>query len=247
MTLSYLKLHKYNKKLAPNFCTESAIISYFNSIFSYINSNEIFFFATRFRSLITTYLRRFIKAEIFLYTKFLKVISLIYNTFHLLITRLQLNKKNRSLFFFRQNYFSKKIIKKALKKYPSIKSIYININIVPNNIFCNFSSISGSKTFRFKTAGILKIKVSKKRLFYGAQLILESFFKELNTWRKRYLVVNAISFINLKMPKYIIRYTLRKLLRTYPYVVNINYAIPFNGCKAKKRRRKKRLSYRNFK
>jgi hypothetical protein len=179
MTLLPLNFYNYNKILSFNYCKENSFISYFNSVFFFLNNNDIIFFTTKFSRLITKYLRRFLVTDTFVYTKFLRIIFLVYNIFNLLITKFQLKESKKKLFL--QNFFLIKKPKTVFKKYPSIKSIYVNINIVPNNIFCNFSSVSGSKTFRFKTAGVLKIKISKKRLFYAVQLILESFFKELNS------------------------------------------------------------------
>lgn len=54
------------------------------------------------------------------------------------------NKKNLD---FIQEYKSL-YVKKKYKLLPSLNSIRISIRIVPNNIFCTFSSLCGSRTFK---------------------------------------------------------------------------------------------------
>lgn len=155
-----------------------------------------------------------------------------------------INKNGKNLEF-AQKYKSL-YIKKKSKLLPSINSIRITIRIVPNNIFCTFSSLCGSKTFKSWSAGIKKIKISKRRLFFGVQTILDLFLKELILWRKKFYYHKSVCFYSLQVPGYIRRYILRAITKK-TYVINIEYNKAFNGCKAKKSRRKKRISFRKLK
>lgn len=121
----------------------------------------------------------------------------------------------------------------------------VRINFVTNNIYCTFWSITGKRTFRVRSAGMNQTKPSKRRLFFYGKLFIESFFRELQQWRKKYRK-KGMFFFSLKTPKrfrkIILKYISRKMS-----VINFEYCKAFNGCKAKKKRRKKRLGFRFFK
>lgn len=121
----------------------------------------------------------------------------------------------------------------------------VRINFVTNNVYCTFWSITGKRTFRVRSAGMGQAKPSKRRLFFYGKLFMESFFRELQQWRKKYRK-KGMFFFSLKTPKkfrkIILKYISRKMS-----VINFEYCKAFNGCKAKKKRRKKRLGFRYFK
>lgn len=137
-----------------------------------------------------------------------------------------------------------KIHNKSLRR-ASLSSC-IRINFIANNIFCTFWSISGKQTFFTRSAGMQKTKPSKKRLLFYGKLFLESFFKELQQWRQKLNKKNAFLFFSLKIPKRF-RKIILKFISRKTSVINFEYSKAFNGCKAKKKRRKKRLGFRSFK
>jgi len=118
----------------------------------------------------------------------------------------------------------------------------ISIRIRSNNVFCSF--IKSGKTLSVGSAGIYKVKTSIKKLRFSSKTILELFFRKI----KRHLNANKI-LINLVGPirikKSIIK-LLFKLRRTYlkkyatNLVVNTKAKKCFNGCRPKKKVRKKR-------
>ena len=122
----------------------------------------------------------------------------------------------------------------------------IRIKFVANNIFCSFWSISGKRTFRVRSAGMNKFKSSKRRLFFYGKLFLEAFFKELQQWRQKFRKKEAFFFYSLKVPKRFRKIILKHIARKAA-AINFEYSKAFNGCKAKKKRRKKRLGFRSFK
>jgi hypothetical protein len=77
-------------------------------------------------------------------------------------------------------------------------------------------------------------------------LFLEFCFKELQQWRQLYKKKDSLLFFRIKIPK-----RFRKIVLNYiakkTAVINFEYSKAFNGCKAKKKRRKKRLGFRSFK
>jgi hypothetical protein len=91
-----------------------------------------------------------------------------------------------------------------------------------------------------------KIKPSKKRLVFYGKLFLESFFKDLQQWRQKQKEKYAFLFFSLKTPKRF-RKIILKFISRKTSVINFEYCKAFNGCKAKKKRRKKRLGFRSFK
>ena len=91
-----------------------------------------------------------------------------------------------------------------------------------------------------------KLNVSKKRLVFGAKIVIQSFIKELTAWRRKYRNKRSLCYYSISAPKKLRKFILKTVLRSAA-LINIEYRKPFNGCKAKKRRRKKRLGFRSYK
>jgi hypothetical protein len=90
------------------------------------------------------------------------------------------------------------------------------------------------------------VKTSKRRLFFYSKPFLESFFLELRQWRQQYRKKGASLFISLKIPKKFRKIILKLIYKKFA-IINFEYSKAFNGCKSKKKRRKKRLGFRKFK
>lgn len=137
----------------------------------------------------------------------------------------------------------------------------ITIRIKPNNVFCTFVNTASQKTIS-GTSAKYKVKMSKKALRYNYKVILKSFLKET----KRFLKSKKI-FISVTSPKKIRRELLRilkarllkrkkfarkasgKTIRYSPdfLLFRFNSKKCFNGCRVRKKRRKKQRGLRIYK
>jgi len=125
-------------------------------------------------------------------------------------------------------------------------SVCVRIKVTSNNVFCTFWSLNGLKTFKVCSAGMKKVTISKKRLFFGAKLVIQSFIYDLKLWKKSYRNKNTLFFYSLNAPTKIRNFIIRTIIK-HAATINIEYSKPFNGCTARKKRRKKRLRFRSFK
>lgn len=163
---------------------------------------------------------------------------------------------NRKLNFKKKLYFKRKIAlykKVALYKarflfcvesYP----IYIfnkmfpclfKLRIKQNNVFANLSDISNSSNvLKFWSCGLQKLKASKRKLKFVLNILLKVIFRKLKNFSR--------CLISIRGPRYLQKFCLKKVLKARfvkPLIVLESVKI-FNGCRARKKRRKK---YRNQK
>ena len=126
--------------------------------------------------------------------------------------------------------------KKLFKKYKSLKNISVHIFSSYNNTIINFTDSEGN-TILWKSAGVLGYKGSKKSSPYAAtkciSLCLEELkelnIKELNVYLKgigpgRFSIIKALQQNN--------DITIKQVIDKTP--------IPFNGCRLKKKLRKRK-------
>lgn len=151
------------------------------------------------------------------------------------------SKYSQNLEFFQEN----KVITHSKEKIELLASCVV-IKFLHNNIFCTLYSISGKKTFCVRSLGIRKLKGSKRKLFSYSQNFLKSFLHELQHWQQKYKTLNSKFFFNVKIPKKLRKRFMRMFLKTITFV-NFEFGKAFNGCRVKKKRRKKRLGFRSFK
>lgn len=124
-------------------------------------------------------------------------------------------------------------------------AICIRIFFSVNNFFCTLWSISGKRTFCVASVGTKKISATKRRLFFFAKIILQSFFTWVQKWKKKYKTQTIQTFYSLRIPKSFRKVLLRTISRDAK-VICFEFFKAFNGCKVKKRRRKKRQGFRSF-
>jgi ribosomal protein S11 len=137
----------------------------------------------------------------------------------------------------------------------------MTIRIKPNNVFCTFVNRAKRKTIS-GTCTKYKVKMSKKALRYNYKVILKSFLKET----KRFLKSKRI-LISVTSPKKIRRELLRilktRLIRRKKFarktsgkkvryspdllLFRFNSKKCFNGCRVRKKRRKKQRGLRIYK
>jgi ribosomal protein S11 len=120
----------------------------------------------------------------------------------------------------------------------------ISIKIKQNNVFCTLTDIKKNQILYVTSAGKSKIKTSKKVLRYSSKSIIESFFKSIKKYcKERLLVINLIGPIKIR--KSIIKQISKNTL--WKVIINVKEKKCFNGCRAKKKRRKKRQRFIIFK
>ena len=217
----------------------------------------------------------------------------------------------RHLSFFKILYFQKKIwyynslynrllyliklrklkaakrLKSFIKNYKLKKKVIffiVTIKIKRNNIFCSIvkNTATSKKLILFRSAGLYKIKLSRKTFKFKSRYFLNKFFNEIKkktkpnqnlshfySFRKKYkkklpkklqkslkalFLPNTILYGKVLAPKrmrknLIIRF--KRLMREQDYIktffLNLIEKKIFNGCRPKKKRRKKRQGLRVFK
>jgi hypothetical protein len=119
------------------------------------------------------------------------------------------------------------------------------IRTKPNNIFVTLTKVLPVQTLLNVSAGRFKINVSKKTLKFNLKLILQKVFNSLKSFlAKHKTLIKLIIPINRRVQ-------ILKLIGGY--TKNRGVAIQlvgmkaFNGCRVKKKRRKKRKKLRIFK
>lgn len=119
---------------------------------------------------------------------------------------------------------------------------FLSLTVHSNNIFINLSSPIKKKlrTVKFWSAGMFDFICSKKKIKFALFTMLKTVRFQL----KR----TPLYTLKIKAPKHLNKYIYRQLsfLRYKPkFYIYSSFKI-FNGCRSKKKRRKKRLRFRFF-
>lgn len=125
----------------------------------------------------------------------------------------------------------------------NVEKALITIRVESNNIFC--SLVIQKKIIKSASSGTYRVSVSLKKQRFASRQILETFFYKI----KKHLSLNDI-LINIIAPVKI-RRLLIKLLPKFKYIlfknkdlrfltINVQAKKAFNGCRNKKKVRKKR-------
>lgn len=132
-----------------------------------------------------------------------------------------------------------------LKKLNEIPSKRLNIRVTPNNVFCTLTNIVKRKTVYVGSSGIYKMKTSKKTLRYSTKVVIGYFLriikKELNSKK---IILNVIGPMRIR--KAILK-QLTKYFNKSSLILNVENKKCFNGCRPKKKKRKKQKGLRVFK
>lgn len=130
----------------------------------------------------------------------------------------------------------------------------ITFRFSQNNIFVNFVDLFNNKTLHTGSSGIYKIKLSKRRIKTFYRTFVYIFFNKIkkNVKDFRNTVFSLIAPIKIrKMLVKIILSEIKKLKKRYSNKKNILINIVpkkcFNGCRAKKKVRKKGRFYKIYK
>jgi ribosomal protein S11 len=119
----------------------------------------------------------------------------------------------------------------------------ISIKISPNNVFCTLQK--EKKTLFVASSGKYKIKTSKKSLKFSSKKIIQTFLYKIKRLVKyNMIIVNFTGPIRLK--KKLIKQILF-FFKTNSLIFNTDSKKCFNGCRPKKKKRKKQRGLRLFK
>jgi len=116
----------------------------------------------------------------------------------------------------------------------------ISIKITANNTFCSLKK--GKNLLFVSSAGKNKIKITKRKLKFNSKLIIENFLYSISKYIKKSSLI-----IIIKGPKKIRKNIIKQLsskFRTNKYIVKLKELKCFNGCRPKKKRRKKQKGLR---
>jgi hypothetical protein len=133
-----------------------------------------------------------------------------------------------------------------LEDHPNLIKYILTINIKQNNFFCTLYNVVKKKIILSFSAGIYKLNFSKKKHRFLSKIIM----RKLLVFIRKSVVKHDIVRINLISPARIrikLFRQLRKALRKVQLIFNFQKLICFNGCKAKKAKKKKRKGFRIFK
>ena len=152
-----------------------------------------------------------------------------------------LNKRTKKFFFIKQ-FINYNLINNLIKQ--KINNVFkkkLDIKIKSNNIFCTFSQIEKNLILHNGSAGKYKIKLSKKLQKVNSKNILDIFFdileKEYEITTFNSFIINLISPVRLR--KKIIRKIFEKINKNHNFYFKLKTNKCFNGCRARKVRRKK--------
>ena len=154
-------------------------------------------------------------------------------------------KKLGKLILKKTKYFKRKKFRKIFKFLSRKIKYNINIKITPNNIFCILKDNNKNKTILLISAGILHLKISKKKLKFVNKILIQNFIDKINKKLKQKTCIVKISGPK-KITKFISKKLILSLIKTKLLINILNKKI-FNGCRAKKARKKKRKGLRVFK
>jgi ribosomal protein S11 len=138
-------------------------------------------------------------------------------------------------------FFNKKLF--LLKKLNSYK--VLSFKTTSNNIFINLSNHL-QKSILTGSSGKYKIKTTKKKIKHNIKIVIDSFFKELKDKliSRDQLIIKITCFFRIR--KLIVKLLFTKL-KLNSIIWDVKSKKSFNGCREKKKKRKKQKGLRIFK
>jgi ribosomal protein S11 len=122
----------------------------------------------------------------------------------------------------------------------------LNFRVAQNNVFCTMEDLKNGQIIEVGSAGKYKIKVSKKTLRYNSKMIIGTFLRKVQKrLQKEPILLELISPSRMKKP--ILKQIFMQSGVKTPITIQVKTKKCFNGCRPKKKRRKKRTGLRIFK
>jgi ribosomal protein S11 len=134
------------------------------------------------------------------------------------------------------------------KKRSSSYKYRIHVKITPNNVFCMLAD--KKRTLYVQSAGILKLQVSQKSLKHTTPILINRFIEKVKELTKLTKKKERSYRINISGPKKIKKRALEQLMSKLSggkLLIDVKNKKVFNGCRAKKKRKKKGKRLRVFK
>ena len=126
---------------------------------------------------------------------------------------------------------------------------HLSIKLSANNVFCTLKNLIHNTVYFSRASGAYKMKVTKKSLKYVSTLILSSFLEQNKINFKNCSLILVLT-APTKVRKHLIKFLYKNLKHRYSIRYLIFY-VPskksYNGCRAPKKRRKKRRVLQKFK
>ena len=151
-------------------------------------------------------------------------------------------KKNKKFRKFSSSYFQ---VFRYFRDILPPFNLQLSINISSNNVFLNLSKLLKPTTIKKASAGVFQVKITKKRLKHTVCVVLQKFLNKIKP-----VIFRRNLIISLTSPKFLRKKILKlfrdSFMRRNVYV-KIKASKCFNGCRQKKKRRKKRARLKIFK
>lgn len=132
------------------------------------------------------------------------------------------------------------------------KFLRLTVRVAPNNMFCHIKDTKTNTVLRSVSSGSYKMKVSKKGIRNYSKLIANAFLKDLRDRQvnfNRPLVAKLIAPVGIRKPLLTIfkNSLFKKLVKKKKLLLEVASKKVFNGCRPRKKVRKKRKGLRLFK
>jgi ribosomal protein L18 len=132
------------------------------------------------------------------------------------------------------------------------KFLRLTVRVAPNNMFCHIKDTKTNTVLRSVSSGSYKMKVSKKGIRNYSKLIANAFLKDLRDKQIRFnkpVVAKFIAPLGIRKPLLTIfkNSLFKKLAKKKKLLLEIASKKVFNGCRPRKKVRKKRKGLRLFK
>jgi ribosomal protein L18 len=132
------------------------------------------------------------------------------------------------------------------------KFLRLTVRIAPNNMFCHIKDTKTNTVLRSVSSGSYKMKVSKKGIRNYSKLIANAFLKDLRDKQIKFnkpLVAKIIAPVGIRKPLLTIfkNSLFKKFNQKRKLLLEVASKKVFNGCRPRKKVRKKRKGLRLFK
>ncbi len=132
------------------------------------------------------------------------------------------------------------------------KFLRLTVRIAPNNMFCHIKDTKTNTVLRSFSSGSYKMKVSKKGIRNYSKLIANAFLKDLRDKQIKFnkpLVAKIIAPVGIRKPLLTIfkNSLFKKFNQKKKLLLEVASKKVFNGCRPRKKVRKKRKGLRLFK
>lgn len=139
-------------------------------------------------------------------------------------------------------FFNKSLTLNKIKKF----TICLTVKVTSNNIFCTLRNVIKNNILMTASSGKYNIKVSRKKLRHTFKPVLTSFFQEIKT---KILVKDlfVVLIAPIKLRKQILKFIYPKILHNKNLIIKVKEKKCFNGCRVKKKKRKKQKGLKLWK